>query len=61
MNLPMAPEKTVGPVTCLTFLGIELDTVMQEARLPKEKLNKCLNMICEFLQRKKVTLHEIQS
>lgn len=34
---------------------------MQEARLPKEKLNKCLNMICEFLQRKKVTLQEIQS
>lgn len=62
VDLPMAPEKkTVGPVTCLTFHGIELDTVMQEARLPKEKLNKCLNMICEFFQRKTVTFQEIQS
>ena len=57
----MAPEKTIGPVTCLTFLGIELDTVRQEARLPQEKLTKSLHMINDFLHRKKVTLQELQS
>lgn len=61
IGIPMAPEKTVGPVTCLTFLGIELDTVKQEARLPKDKLEKCLGIICDFLKRKKVTLQELQS
>lgn len=60
IGIPMAPEKTVGPSTLLTFLGIELDTVRQEARLPLEKIQKCLSMVEIFLRRKKVTLEEIQ-
>lgn len=61
IGVPMAPDKTVGPSHCLTFLGIELDTVEQEARLPSDKLSKCIELIQEFLRRKKVTLREIQS
>ena len=56
----IVPEKTVGPSTLLTFLGIELDTVRQEARLPLVKIQKCLSMVDMFLRRKKVTLEEIQ-
>ncbi|CAC5416369.1 unnamed protein product [Mytilus coruscus] len=37
------------------------DTVEQEARLPSDKLSKCIELIQEFLRRKKVTLREIQS
>jgi hypothetical protein len=48
------------PDTSITFLGIELDTVKQEARLPQDKLSKCLEIICEFLHRKKGTLKELQ-
>ena len=33
LGIPMAPEKTVGPSTVLSFAGIELDTVRSEARL----------------------------
>lgn len=29
MNSHMAEEKMLVPVSCLTFLGIELDTVQQ--------------------------------
>ena len=61
IGIPMAPDKTIGPDTSITFLGIELDTVKQEARLPQDKLSKCLEIICEFLHRKKVTLKELQS
>jgi hypothetical protein len=57
----MAAEKTMGPLTCLTFLGIELDTVNQIARLPEDKFSKCLDFIKEFLHRRKVTLRELQS
>ena len=39
LGIPMAPEKTVGPSTTLAFAGIELDTVLMEARLPQEKLD----------------------
>jgi len=56
----MAPNKTVGPEKVLTFLGIELDTENQVARLPDDKLLKCLSMIKAFLSRKKVTLKELQ-
>ena len=57
----MAPEKTCGPSTKLSFAGIELDTLLSEARLPPEKIEKCISIISEFLGRKKVTLREIQS
>ena len=57
----MAPEKTMGPSTTITFAGIELDSVEMEARLPQNKLDKCKELISEFLKRRKVTLKEIQS
>ena len=60
-GIPMAPEKTVGPSTTLAFAGIELDTVLMEARLPQEKLDKCRELLSAFLRRRKVTLQEIQS
>ena len=61
LGIPMAPEKTVGPSTTLTFAGIELDTVLMEARLPQEKLDKCRELLAAFLRWRKVTLQEIQS
>ena len=61
LGIPMAPEKTVGPSTTLAFAGIELDTVLMEARLPQEKLDKCRELLSAFLRRRKVTLREIQS
>ena len=53
IGIPMAPEKTMGPSTCLTFLGIELNTVQKVARLPNDKVDRCLSLVSEFLQRKK--------
>ena len=61
LGVPMAPEKTVGPSTVLSFAGIELDTCKMEARLPQDKLCKCTTLIQLFLQRKKVSLRELQS
>lgn len=61
LSVPLAPEKTCGPSTMLSFAGVELDTVLFEARLPLDKVTKCLNIISDFLSRKKVCLKEIQS
>ena len=36
-GVPIVKDKTFGPLQCLTFLGIELDCVQQEAQLPDEK------------------------
>ena len=61
LGIPIAPEKTCGPANTLSFAGFELDSVSFEARLPLDKLDKCLVAFSHFLTRKKVTLKEIQS
>ena len=40
VGLPTEPEKDEGPATTISFLGIELDTVALEIRLPAEKLER---------------------
>ena len=40
VGIPMAPEKTCGPATTLSFAGIELDSICSEARLPLDKIQK---------------------
>ena len=40
IGVSLAPEKTEGPSQCIKFAGIELGTVLMEARLPQEKLEK---------------------
>ena len=40
LGLPIEEKKTEGPSTCITFLGIELDTVAMEMRLPQNKLSQ---------------------
>ena len=61
LGIPIAPDKTCGPSTTLTFAGIELDSIKSEARLPQEKILKCVETISAFLKRKKVCLQELQS
>ena len=37
LALPLYPDKLEGPATCLTILGIELDSHRLQAHLPAEK------------------------
>ena len=57
----MAEEKTFLPTQVLSFLGYELDSVKMEVRLPSDKLEKCLSLIHEFLNKPKFTLKTLQS
>lgn len=61
LGVPLAVEKTFDPATIMAFVGIELDTILMEARLPPDKLEKCRTQIGAFLKKKKATLREIQS
>ncbi|XP_074639612.1 uncharacterized protein LOC141897834 [Acropora palmata] len=61
LGIPIAPDKTCGPSTTMSFAGIELDSIFLEARLPHDKIEKCISLISVFLHRKKVTLKEVQS
>ena len=50
--VPLAEDKTVHPTTCLTFLGIEMDSEKMVMRLPKEKLIKTKEQIRSFIFKK---------
>lgn len=61
LGIPIKHEKTVLPCTTLTFVGIELDSVKMEKRLPLDKLVKIRGLLEEFKKRRKVKLVELQS
>ena len=58
LGLPVAPAKLVGPSTNLCFLGIEIDTVALEIRLPQKKLSKLQELVCRWLGRSSCTKTE---
>ncbi|XP_061188693.1 uncharacterized protein LOC133196860 [Saccostrea echinata] len=59
LNIPIAKQKTEGQVTTITFLGITLDSLRMEARLPTDKISRIVSFIDEFLQKKSCTKREL--
>ena len=48
VGLPVAHERSEGPATRLTFLGMELDTQSLEIRLPAEKLRQLKDLLTSW-------------
>ncbi len=61
LGVPIAGHKTEGPATTLTFLGIELDSVVMEIRLPKKKLRRLKEEITRWKNLKSCTKKELLS
>ncbi|XP_065918904.1 uncharacterized protein [Dysidea avara] len=61
LGIPLAPEKLEGPTTCLTFLGIEIDTHLSLARLPKDKLTRIKSELRLWLKKRRATKRQILS
>lgn len=61
LGVPLAHHKRDGPTTCLTFLGIEVDTVASELRLPQEKLTRLQFLLTEWGDRKVCHRRELES
>ncbi len=59
-GIPTAQHKTVGPDTCIAFLGLELDTILMIALLPRDKLVRYSCHVTELISQRKVTLKELQ-
>lgn len=60
LGIPLAHEKTEGPVCKLTFLGLELDSVSQIVKIPEDKVVALKGLIHDLLQVKKATLKDVQ-
>lgn len=54
-------SKVMGPAQCLTFLGIELDTVTCSVRLPEDKLSKFISEVKLMHSSKSTSKRELQS
>lgn len=61
IGVPLAEDKTVGPTTCLTFLGLEIDTIEMLVRVPHPKCVELQNLLKQLSPLKKVTLKQLQS
>ena len=61
LRVPLATEKVEGPSTCLEFLGILLDTIWMEARLPEDKLSRLQTTVVSWLDKRKATKRQILS
>jgi len=55
LGIPMAPEKTTDPGTNTTFLGVELNTRLRQAKLPLDKLTEYKSNIESAIRSIKVT------
>jgi len=61
LGVPLAPAKIEGPSQTLTFLGIELDTIEQEARLPAEKLTELRALITGYISQARISKRNLDS
>ena len=61
LGVPLTLEKVEGPSTTLPFLGITLDTIKMEARLPEDKLGRLREEIAQWITHKKAKKREILS
>ena len=61
LGVPIKHAKTEPATTCITFMGLELDSIAMEARLPHEKLFKLRNLLDSYSRARKITLKDLQS
>ena len=59
LNIPIAPKKTFRPSTTLEFMGITLDSVLMQARLPGDKLLKARAMLSSWSHKRSFYLREL--
>lgn len=60
-GLPVEVDKCQGPVTCIPFLGMELDSIALEIRLPKDKLENLKALLLTWRGRKACRKREMLS
>ena len=59
LGIPLSTNKTVGPCTCLEYLGVILDSVKMEARLPADKILRIKTFIQKLLSKRSCTKQEV--
>ena len=61
LGIPIAEHKRDGPTPCITFLGIEIDTLASQLRLPTDKLQRLRALLEEWGDRRACPRRELES
>ena len=61
LGVPIKRDKTEYTTTCITFMGLELDSSKMEARLPQDKLHKVRHLLRKHSMTRKIKLKDLQS
>ena len=61
LGVPIEPSKLEGPSQCLSFLGIEVDMVTLQLRLPQEKVLKLCEKLQSCIHSRSLTKRDLQS
>ena len=61
LNIPLALHKSVGPTTCLEYLGVILDSENMIAKLPQDKLCRIKDLLYVLLDRRTCTKRDLLS
>ena len=61
LGIPIAEHKWDGPTACLTFLGIEVDTMASQLRLPADKLQRLKECLDGWSDKRTCGRRELES
>ena len=59
LHIPIAPHKTVGPTVELQYLGIILNTSTMQAKLPKEKILRIINILDRYESKNSISKRDM--
>ncbi len=61
LGIQEATGKRSNPSRITTWLGIEFDTIQRTMRIPKNKIDECLNLTKEWLQKNDCSISQLRS
>ena len=61
LGLPLAKQKLQPPSTCVTWLGIEVDTASMELRIPPDRIEATISLLRSWRKKDSCTKTELQS
>ena len=61
LGFHVAFDKIIQPSTCVTYLGIEIDSISMELRLPEGKLSRLMDLLTSTLSRNRISKKELES
>lgn len=60
-GIPLNKDKTLGPTTSLIFLGLEIDTISMQIRIPAHKVIELSQLLNYWVNKEKIIFKELES